>query len=132
MNHYQRKLLENWTVVAVFFVVLGFFQDDVVISRGIFVPVAIYLVLNASALKRFKRIGPSPKQVIETNPKIRLWCAAAVGLQIVVAFSILFSGRDLGDYLPGFASICAAVVFPLVPPIIVSQVELYRRLAEPA
>jgi hypothetical protein len=132
MNYYRRKLIESWIVILALLAVASMYQDNAFIACGVFVPVAIYFIMNARVFKHFQRSAPSPKQVIEGSSTIQKWCIAAVGLQILVAFSFLLSGGNLGDYLTGPASLFVAILFPLAPPIFINQTELYRRLGEQA
>lgn len=128
MDYYQRKVVELWVVIAVFFVALWVVQDDPVFSRAIFVPLVIYLLLNRRPLKYFGELGPSARETIERSPKIQIWCVLAIAFQIVIAFTFVLNGVDLGIYLPGAVSLFLAIMFPFLPAFVISQIKLYRRL----
>lgn len=128
MGYYQRKVVELWVVIAVFFVALWVVRDDPVFSRAIFVPLVIYLLLNRRPLNYFGKIGLSVRETIEHSRKIQVWCVVTMAFQIVIAFTFVLIGVDLGVYLPGALSLFFAIMFPFLPALIISQVMLYRRL----
>lgn len=128
MDYYQRKVVELWVVIAVFFVALWVVQDDPVFSRSIFVPLVIYLLLNRRPLKHFGKLGPSARETIERSRKLQVWCVVAMAFQIVTAFIFVLGGVDLGIYLPGAVSLFLAIMFPFLPALVISQIKLYRRL----
>lgn len=128
MDYYQRKIVELWAVIAVFFIAFWVVQDDPVLACAIFVPIVIYLLLNRWPLKHFGKLGPSDRETIERSPKLQVWCVLVMAFQIVIAFTFVLSGVDLGVYLPGAVSLFIAIMFPFFPALVISQVKLYRRL----
>lgn len=130
MTSRQRKYLEGIFVLALLWVIVWFFQDNALIARLAFVPAAIYFLLNWRAIRAIENVGPSPKQVIEGNSYVRLLVVALLAAEIFVACYSLISGDGVADYLNSVGILLLALIGPLLPPVIASQVYLYRRLGD--
>ena len=126
----QRKYLECWTVLALLLAAVWYFQDDTVLARLAFVPAAIYYLINLEHIRALEQVGPSPIQVIQENRFIRGATIGMLGLEIVIAYSSLISGFRIDGALQGFGMLMLVVLGPLLPATIVSQLHLYRRLAD--
>jgi hypothetical protein len=126
----QRKYLECWTVLALLLATVWYFQDDTVLARLAFVPAAIYYLINLEHIRALEQVGPSPIQVIQENRFIRGATIGMLGLEIVIAYSSLISGFRIDGALQGFGMLMLVVLGPLLPATIVSQLHLYRRLAD--
>jgi hypothetical protein len=128
MTRNQRKYRECLSVLAFLLVTVWYFQDDRVIGRLVFIPVVIYYLINLRQIRAIEQVGPSPLQVIRDNRFIRGITVFILGLEIVVAYSSLISGFRIDGALQGFGMLLLAVLGPLLPATIVSQLRLYRRL----
>jgi len=126
----QRKYLECWTVLALLLAAVWYFQDDTVLARLAFVPAAIYYLINLEHIRALEQVGPSPIQVIQENRFIRGATIGMLGIEIVIAYSSLISGFRIDGALQGFGMLMLVVLGPLLPATIVSQLHLYRRLAD--
>jgi len=129
MTRNQRKYLECLTVFALFIVTVWYFQDDKVMARLVFIPIVIYYLINLRQIRAIEKVGPSPMQVIQDSSFVRGTTIAILGLEIVVAYSSLISGLRIDGVLQGFGMLMLAVLGPLLPATVVSQLRLYRRLA---
>lgn len=130
MTSKQRKYLECLTVFTLLLVTVWYFQDDRVMARLVFIPVVLYYLINLRQIRAIEQVGPSPIQVIQDNRFIRGTTIAILGLEIVVAYSSLVSGFRIDGALQGFGMLLLALFGPLLPATIVSQLRLYRRLAD--
>jgi hypothetical protein len=130
MTPKQRKYLECLTVFTLLLVTVWYFQDDRVMARLVFIPVVLYYLINLRQIRAIEQVGPSPIQVIQDNRFIRGTTIAILGLEIVVAYSSLVSGFRIDGALQGFGMLLLALFGPLLPATIVSQLRLYRRLAD--
>jgi hypothetical protein len=99
-------------------------------ARLVFIPVVLYYLINLRQIRAIEQVGPSPIQVIQDNRFIRGTTIAILGLEIVVAYSSLVSGFRIDGALQGFGMLLLALFGPLLPATIVSQLRLYRRLAD--
>lgn len=130
MTRLQRKQLEGWIVVLVLFLVIWLFQDTPVVARGAFLPAIIYLMANWGTILYMARVGPTPTEVLTKNTRIRMGLFFCIGVQLTVAYFFLFTGRDLGEILTGYGSLTLAVLFPILPAVIISEFTRFRRLGK--
>ena len=129
MTKRQKMLIKWWLILLALFVVVWVFQDNALVANGAFAPVALYAVLNTSELRELERKRPTPLDVIRAHKGVRLWVIGSLTIEITAALFFLASGRDLGEYIVGFGALLLAVIAPLLPPILISQLALFRNLA---
>lgn len=104
------------------------FQDNVWIVRLAFIPALVYILWNWDTVRAIERIGPTPKEIIETNTLARTWTMVIVLAEIGFVFAFLYTGRNFGDYLNGYWPLFAALIAPIALPLLLSQLALYRKL----
>jgi predicted membrane protein len=130
MNQNQKKLVEIWFVMISLFIIVGVFEENEYIARGIFIPVVIYFFLNYETIKSFENSALTVKNIIANNKFMSLFTVGYLLLAIIISFYFLFSGKDLGKYLDSFWSLALALGAPLIVPIIVSQKLLFIELGK--
>lgn len=130
MNQNQKKLIEIWFVMIGLFVVVGFFEDNDYIARGIFIPVVIYFFYNYEKIKSFENSAFTVKDIISNNKFMSLFAVGYLLLAIIVSFYFLFYGKDLGEYIDSFWSLALVFGAPLIVPVIVSQKLLFKELGK--
>jgi len=128
MNNNQKILITSWFLLVGTFVVVGIFQDNVIVSRSAFVPIGIYFLLNYRTIKNIGKNAPTVKDVIYNNKLLSAFGIIYLVFVIFVSFYFLFAGKDLGQYISGFWSLMLVFLCPLIIPLILSQVILYRSL----
>jgi len=128
MNSGQRKLLEFWGVLGGLLILGWLLQDNVWVTRLAFIPVLGYIIWNWRAVRAIERVGPTPKEIIESNILARTWIIVLILIEIVLAFFFLLSGRNLGDYIDGYWLFFIALMAPIALPLLLSQMALFKRL----
>ena len=128
MNKNQKILITSWILLIGTFVVAGIFQDNMIVSRSAFIPVVIYFLLNFKTMKNIGENAPTVKDVIYNSKILSIFGIIYLVFVICVSFYFLFSGKDLGLYISGFWSLMFVFLCPLIFPLIISQVTLYRLL----
>ncbi|MGW8248342.1 MAG: hypothetical protein ACWGOV_09550 [Acidiferrobacterales bacterium] len=130
MNKSQKKLIEIWLVLVGLFVVVGIFQDNVVIARSAFIPVVIYFYKNYQTIRAFEKKVPTVRDMIYNSKFLSLFGIVYLALAIAVSFYFLLSGRDLGEYISGFWSMALVFFTPLIFPLVQIQRILFKALGE--
>jgi len=106
------------------------FQDNETVARLAFLPAVAYFLLNQRAIRALEKVGPTPKQVIEESRYVKLLVVALFAAEIATAYYAVASGERIDDYLYNFGALLLALIGPLLPALIVSQILLYRRLGD--
>ena len=130
MNQNQKKLVEMWFVIIGLFTIVGVFEHNPIIARGVFIPFIIYYYLNRNKIKAFESSALTVKEIILNSKSMSFLAIGYLFIAIIVSFYFLFSGKDLGEYINNFWSLVAALGFPLIAPIIVSQKLLFKELGK--
>ena len=128
MNSGQRKLLEFWGVLGGLLLLGWLFQDNVWVTRLVFIPVLGYIIWNWRAVRAIEQVGPTPKEIIESNIMARTWIVVLILIEIGLAFFSLLGGRNLGDYIGGYWIFFIALIAPIALPLLLSQFALFKRL----
>lgn len=129
MSVKQRKYLEYLAVLLCLLVAVWYFQDDEIVARLVFVPAVLYFLINQRQIPSIEQFMPSPKEIISESRFIRGVTITILGLEIIVAYWSLATGIRIDGAFQGFWMLMLALIGPLLPAVIVSQMRLYRVLA---
>lgn len=129
MSVKQRKYLECLAVLLCLLVAVWYFQNDEIVARLVFIPAVLYFLINQRQILSIEQFMPSPKEIINESRFIKGVTIAILGLEIIVAYWSLVTGVRIDGVFQGFGMLMLALIGPLLPAVIVSQVRLYRALA---
>lgn len=129
MSVKQRKYLELLAVLLCLLVAVWYFQDDEIAARLVFVPAVLYFLMNQRQIRSIEQFMPSPKEIISESRFIRVVTIIILGLEIIVAYWSLATGVRIDGALQGFGMLMLALIGPLLPAVIVSQIRFYKALA---
>ncbi len=129
MSAKQRKYLECLAVLLCLLVAVWYFQNDDIVARLVFVPAVLYFLINQRQIRSIEQFMPSPKEIINESRFIKGVTIAILGLEIIAAYWSLVTGVRIDGVFQGFGMLMLALIGPLLPAVIVSQVRLYRALA---
>jgi hypothetical protein len=131
MTRTQRKHIE---IILVFAALLGgiwFFQNSALIVRLLFLPVGLYLLANWRDIQFIESVGPSPIEVLQTYKVVRALAILALGLEIMIAYYLIFSGSSIGLKVDNnFGILFFALTCPGLPALVISQVQLQKNLSQ--
>ncbi|NJD06062.1 MAG: hypothetical protein FIA97_06140 [Methylococcaceae bacterium] len=126
----QKILIKWWLIMAGLFSVAWLFQGDSLITRGTGFSVVLYAIWNVDEIRKFEGKRPTPMDVLRESKAMQFWTIGTLGIEIGTAVFFLLSGRNLGEYIGGFGSLVFVILVPILPPLLVSQLVLYRNLGK--
>ncbi|WP_369986254.1 hypothetical protein [Thalassolituus sp.] len=130
MNLIQKKYIQSSSIMALLIAVMVYFQDDPLLVRLAFIPVIMYAGLNYKFLKKIESYGPSPKEVIETNPFVKSITIFLLGTEIFLVYYWFLIGMDISSILDGVGMLLLAILGPMLPALLVSRLKLFGRLGD--
>jgi hypothetical protein len=132
MTRTQQKHIE---IILVLIALLGgiwFFQNSALIARLLFIPAGLYLLINWRDVQFIESVGPSPIEVLQTYKVIRALAILTLGLEIMIAYYLIFSGSSIGLKANSFGMLLLAFAAPGLPALAISQVQLHKNLSKHA
>lgn len=121
MTALQRKFIESRLVVAAVFVVVVLLEEHELLARAAFGVGVLYTLMNFQVLREIEESPPRFLDVLSTNALVRFWLYALFAVETVVAYYLIFSGRDLGRYIGGFGGLLLVFLVPVAPALYVHQ-----------
>ena len=129
MTRVQRKHIEIILVLATLLGSVWFFQNNSLIARLLFIPAGLYLLANWRDIQFIESVGPSPIEILQTYKVVRVLAILALGLEILIAYYLVFSGSSIGLKLANnFGMLFFAFIWPGLPALAISQFQLHRNL----
>ena len=127
MTHNQKIILTGWLLLLLALICSAMSFNLGFLAFAIFI---MFLLYNAQIIKEINFARPTPVDVISESVIMKLLALIYLAALITFAFYALFTGIDLGNYIKTPIDVLLLVFFPIIPAIIISQIQVFKKYGE--
>jgi len=128
MSVNQKAFVKCWLLVLALTITLSIFHEKVWFCVIAFMIVTTYATSLAKEISSVRM--KSAMDTLQESNRLMAWFVLCILFEVGLSLYFVLSGRDLRDYIGNVGLIMIALLAPVLPAVVISQRNLYRKLGE--